>query len=162
MSFESELKTRTPSEDDIKRSQEHTRLESLTQLANAEIQHFKKACEEAAKKGNHNCSNLTFSWINYGVTSNDFYGEDNLYVGIENGGDLHINGQISPDDAVVFNQLLKDALIIFDFQNATIHKHPIYLTRNSYKRTQGLFKTKVKSTQFKELVAEKFCISTRW
>lgn len=157
MSFESELKAKTSSEDDIRKSQERKKLENLTQLANSEIQNFKKACEEAAKNGNHNCSKLTFSWINYGITANDFYGDDYIYTL-----DLHINGKISRDDAVVFNELLKDALVVFDFQNATIQKHPIYLTRTTSKRKQGLFKTKVKSTQSKELVAEKFCISTSW
>lgn len=50
MSFESELKAKTSSEDDIRKSQERKKLENLTQLANSEIQNFKKACEEAAKK----------------------------------------------------------------------------------------------------------------
>ena len=37
----------------------------------------------------------------------------------------------TPETRIGFNELLKDALIIFDFQNATIQRHPIYLTRKS-------------------------------
>lgn len=162
MSFESELKAKTSSEADINKDQESSLLEQLTQLANAEIESFKKACKEAANTGKRTCSRLTFAWINYGVTPNDFYGSEYIFVGVENGGDLNINGIILPQQANVFQGLLKDALVNSDFQNASISKHPINMNRVSYKRQRGIFSVKSKATSQSEFVAERFCISTSW
>lgn len=94
MSFESELKAKTSSNEDINKTQERSSLEQLTQLANAEIERFKKECKDAANKGKRTCSRLTFAWINHGLTPNDFYGSEYIFVGVENGGDLNINGII--------------------------------------------------------------------
>ena len=162
MSFESDLKKNMLSDEEKRMSQEAENLSMLTQLANTEVKNFKLACEDSAQNLEHNCHLFTFTWIDHGTTPNDFHGNDNLFVGIENGGSINIKGKISKQDTDLFLDLLKDALKAADFQNATIHKHPIYLTRTSIKRTRGLFSTKVKSAQIKELVAEKFCISTSW
>lgn len=162
MSFESELKKRTLSEKETRMSQEKESLALLTQLANSEVKNFKLACEDSAQNFEHSCNFFTFTWIDHSTSPNDFHGNENLFVGIENGGSLNIKGKIAERDADLFLDLLKEALKASDFQNATIRKHPIYLTRTSFKRTQGLFKIRTKSTQAKELIAEIFCISTRW
>lgn len=162
MSFESELKKHMLSEEETRMSQEKEHLALLTQLANSEVKNFKMACEDSAQNFEQSCNFFTFTWIDHGTSPNDFHGNENLFVGIENGGSLNLKGKITERNADLFLDLLKAALKASDFQNATIHKHPIYITRTSIKRTHGLFKIRTKSTESKELIAEKFCISTSW
>ena len=162
MSFENELNKRMASEKTVRISQDEMNLNRLTQLATSEVKNFKMACEDAAQNFEHTCHSFSFAWIDHNTSPNDFHGNENLFVGIENGGSININGKIAKQDADLFLNLLKDALLSADFTNATVLKHPIYMTRTSYRRTLGIFKAKVKQTQTKELVAEKFCISTSW
>ena len=162
MSFEEKLKQQTPSQDEISENNINLHIERLRQIAEEEIRAFKVLCEESAAQGKRNCSTFSHTWIDHGTTANDFHGDENLYIGIENGGTLHNKSKIEPKDAEQFLDMLNTALLENEFSHATIKKHPIYLKRVTYKRKRGIFNVKVKPRANEELVAEKFYISTTW
>ena len=102
MSFESELKKHMFSEEETRVSQEKEHLALLTQLANSEVKNFKLACEDSAQNFEHSCNFFTFTWIDHGTSPNDFHGNENLFVGIENGGSLNLKGKITERNADLF------------------------------------------------------------
>lgn len=162
MSFEEKLKQQTPSEKEISENNIKSHIERLKQIATEEIRAFKVLCEESAAQGKRNCSSFSLTWIDHGTTADDFHGDENIYVGIENGGTLYSKSKIEPKDADVFLEMLNSALLENEFNNATVKKHPIFFKRVTYKRKRGIFNVKVKTRTNEELVAEKFYISTAW
>ena len=162
MSFEDNLRSVTKSPQEIKQTDRELLANKLKQTAYAEVERFKAQCVENANKGLRSCALLTLSWINYNVTSNDFYGEDFVSVDHTDGDQLCSKYSISIDDEELFANLLRNALSEGKIENALITKHSIYKERTSYSRHRRLFKTKVKSHTNRVLFAERFHIATRW